>query len=297
MEEFLTSFSLFYTAESLEVRRYSFGKFVQFLQETTATKSLRDFKDLSLEDLESFKVWLSFQCLSSSTVHLVVRSVKLFLAWAHRTERSLLDVSSFDVPKAVSQSPKPPTIAVMQRLLSLPDESTPFGLRDRLVLELLYVLGLRRREASSLDLEHIDLDRETLLISGKGNEQRLLPLNPGLLRTLDAYLVNGRPKLERTGGEAALVLNQKGGRLSYACYPRHIKKYGCQLGVKLSCHQLRHACATHLLEQGMALEQVQVLLGHRDLSSTQYYAQISPSELRREYLRSHPRARMVGANG
>ena len=247
--------------------------------------------ELGEDELGMFHEWLWGSRFSPSTVAMTLRSAKLFLKWSHRSGCCLWDGGSYLVPEPRSSSPQPPTVAVMKRLLELPDCGTVRGLRDLFALELLYVLGLRRAECCALDLEALDLGAETLFVAGKNGDERLLPVGPTLERTAWRYLRVSRPQLLPAAGEKALVLGNEGQRLTFSGLAYIAKKYGARLGLRLSPHHYRHACATHLVEAGMELEQIQRLLGHRRIDSTERYAKILGREVRREFVRSHPRAR------
>ncbi|MFA5508636.1 MAG: tyrosine-type recombinase/integrase [Vulcanimicrobiota bacterium] len=177
----------------------------------------------------------------------------------------------------------------MKRLLELPNRSTVLGLRDQFVLELLYSLGPRRSECSALNLSDLDLDQQTLRVVGKGGDERLLPVSPSLELCAQDYLCNSRPELVADTAEQALFLNQRKQRLSDQSVNLIVRKYGLKLGLNLSAHQLRHACATHLVEAGMELEHIQQILGHANLDSTRRYAQVSQRQLEREFRRCWPR--------
>jgi site-specific recombinase XerD len=183
-----------------------------------------------------------------------------------------------------------PSIAVMKRLLSLPDLSQPVGCRDRLILELLYVLGLRRRECEALDLDDIDFDGVAPRVHGKGGNERRLPLSAGFLQTLMLYLEVARPALACSGETALLVRVTDGRRLPHGCLYNVIIGYGKRMGLSIHPHQLRHACATHLLEAGMDVHLISELLGHKDLASTKRYTRVSRRKLHSEFRRCHPRA-------
>ncbi|MFA5507129.1 MAG: tyrosine-type recombinase/integrase [Vulcanimicrobiota bacterium] len=275
-----------YAKATLTAYRAGLSRFQAYAAEV----GVESAADLTDEVLLAFHAHLMGFALSESTVNLAIRSVKLFLKWGHGQSLCLWDGSSYHMKEPQSKAPEPPTVAVMQRLLELPNRQTPEGLRDLFCLELLYNLGLRRTEAVSLDLESLDLNEETLFVVGKNSDERLLPVGPTLKETALAYLFNGRPSLWPAPEEKALLLNDEGERLPPEALRYIVLKYGQMLDLKLSTHQLRHACATHLVEAGMELTDVQRLLGHRDLNSAKHYAQISQREMEREFHRVHPRS-------
>ena len=220
-----------------------------------------------------------------------IHSARRFLLWAYEAGETLHDLSDFPLPPKHSPPTLVLSVAVMGKLLSLPDCSTAVGQRDQALLELLYVLGLRCRECAQLDFDALDLGQASLRVTGKGGHERLLPVSPRLLATLERYLQDGRRKLSRQGSGPALLLSYKGGaRLSKSSIGSRVRKYGRQLGLEIRPHLFRHACATHLFEAGMELALISRLLGHESSESTRRYTRVSPRELRREFRRCHPRA-------
>jgi site-specific recombinase XerD len=275
-----------YAQSSLDIHGSSFKRLEKFAIEY----GLGGVADLGEAQMAAFDEWLQGRKLSASTVYRTLGTVKLFLRWAYKDGRCLWDGDSYRIVNPRSRGPVPPTVAVMKRILELPDGRTPEGLRDLFALELLYVLGLRRHECCALDLGSLDLGAETLFVVGKGGDERLLPVGPKLKETASRYLGQARSTLLPASGEKALFLGDAGQRLTLEALGYIVKKYGAELGLVLSPHRLRHACATHLVEAGMELAQVQRLLGHRRIDSTERYAQVPGREVHREFLRSHPRA-------
>ncbi len=288
VEAYLVAVEHRYAASSLLIWKAGLARFEVFCAE----RGVSAVAEVDEGCLESFHGWLLGTRLSESTVYLALRSAKLFAQWAYRAGKTLWDPVAFRVLNPVTKIPKPPTVAVMKRLLELPSLETPEGIRDLFVLELLYTLGLRKAECCSLELSALDLEAETLFVRGKGGDERLLPVGPTLGETAWRYLRRGRPGLLPGAGEKALMLGDEGQRLTLSGLFYIAIKYSGQLGLRIPPHHFRHACATHLVEAGMEITQVQRFLGHRQLDSTKRYAQISEREMRREFLRSHPRARL-----
>jgi integrase/recombinase XerD len=175
--------------------------------------------------------------------------------------------------------------------MSVPDW-TVYGRRDRALLELLYGTGLRMSECQRLDLMDVDLAQGILLVrNGKGRKDRLLPI-PGEARaTLERYLQESRPELERTYHEPAVFLSRYGRRLSGVALRLLVRTHGRAIGVKASCHVLRHSCATHLLAGGANVREIQKLLGHQDLTTTALYTKVDVRDLARMIRTCHPRER------
>jgi integrase/recombinase XerD len=286
VEAYLAAVAPRYARTSLIIWRAGLERFQRYATEYGITT----VAEVDEACLQAFHGWLLGFTLSESTVYMAMRSIKLFVQWSYQTGRTLWDSGSYKLFNPSSKVPQPPTVAVMKRLLELPNLGTPEGVRDLFALELLYVLGLRRAECCGLDLERIDLGAETLFVKGKGGDERLLPLSPKLKDTAWLYLRKGRPGLLPGVNEKALLLGDEGQRLTLSGLFYIAIKYSGQLGLRVTPHHIRHACATHLVEAGMELDQVQRLLGHRQLDSTKRYAQILGREMRREFVRSHPRA-------
>jgi integrase/recombinase XerD len=176
-------------------------------------------------------------------------------------------------------------------LLAAPDVSTAQGLRDRAMLETLYASGLRVSELVRLETERADLEGGTLLVVGKGNKERLVPLGRDARRWIGRYLREARPGLDRARSEF-LFLTRRGGPMTRQRFWQLIERYARIAGIRshASPHVLRHSFATHMLEHGADLRSVQMLLGHADIATTQIYTHISRARLRQVYDEFHPRA-------
>ena len=230
--------------------------------------------------------------VSASYVYRAMMVPKIFLVWAHEAGLMLLDFSAYRLERPTKKVVVVPSVDQVALLLEAPDADTPEGLRDRLILEFFYTLGVRRRECHSLSISNLDLGAATVLVAGKGYRERLLPLSPRLVELLTRYLWNARLKLRPHPDETALwVSPQTGRRLGYS-YLHHLVVDLCaELGLSMRPHLLRHACATHLLEAGADIDVIQTLLGHKRAESTAIYAKVKPLELRTEFARCHPRAK------
>ena len=200
-------------------------------------------------------------------------------------------------PAPARRLPKAITVPQVEALLAAPDASTPLGLRDRALLELLYGTGARISEAVGLDVDDLeDLDGPVGLVKldGKGGKQRLVPVGSYAGRAVGAYLVRGRPALAGAGsGAPGLFLNARGGRLSRQSAWTVLRAAASSAGltVDVSPHTLRHSFATHLLDGGADVRVVQELLGHASVTTTQVYTLVTVERLREVYATAHPRAR------
>ncbi|MGB9629444.1 MAG: tyrosine-type recombinase/integrase, partial [Thermodesulfobacteriota bacterium] len=160
-------------------------------------------------------------------------------------------------------------------------------LRDRAILELLYSSGLRVGELVGLNFNQLDLDLGIVRVMGKGRKERIVPVGGKAIASLKAYLGERREVL----GGSPLFVNAKGGRLTARSVGRLIKNYSKRCGIhrKVSPHSLRHTFATHLLDAGADLREIQEMLGHASLSTTQRYIHLSLGKLMEVYDRTHPR--------
>ena len=177
-------------------------------------------------------------------------------------------------------------------LLGAVDPSTPTGSRDAALLELLYGSGARVGEVCGLDVGAVDLPQRLVRLHGKGGRQRLVPLGEPAVDAVRVYLDVGRPALHGAGACDALLLNQRGERLGVRDARTVVQRAARHAGLgNVTPHTLRHSFATHLLEGGADLRQVQELLGHASLATTQRYTHLSRGRLREIHTAAHPRAR------
>jgi integrase/recombinase XerD len=227
------------------------------------------------------------------TVDQGLRVVRSFFRWAMTAQLVLVDPTRHWTLPRVNTLPAPVlSLDDVARLLDVPSPTTASGLRDRAILEMFYSTGVRRAECGHLDLHDVELATQTLWVrSGKGAKDRCLPMGSTLTAALSEYLSHGRPHLVHTPHEPALFLDRYGQRLSDQRYNQMVRQMGREVGLQVTPHQLRHACATHLLEGGADLLHVQRLLGHEYLASTELYTHLSPLDVKRMHRRAHPRAR------
>jgi integrase/recombinase XerC len=198
-------------------------------------------------------------------------------------------------PKLPKKLPRVPTIEEMNFVLDgkMP-ETAAFPERDRLMLELLYGCGMRNSELTGINLDDIRLSAEAILIRGKGKKERYVPFGDSVKSALPAYLQVRQTLLsEKRKNSNALLINQRGGRLTTRSVGRIIKKIAVSKGLSpdVHPHTLRHAFGTHMLEEGADLRAIQELLGHERLATTQRYTQLSMKHVLQVYDRTHPRAK------
>lgn len=195
-------------------------------------------------------------------------------------------------PAAGRKLPKILGVEAMVRLICAPDTSTPFGQRDRAILETLYGGGLRVGELCGLDLSDLNLAAGEVRVMGKGAKERVVLVGPKAADAIAAYIRAGRRRLIRDDHQPALFLSRSGGRLGTNAVRNLLAKYLTAVSASsaVTPHVLRHSFATHMLENGADLRAVQELLGHVDLSSTQIYTHLGTARLKQVHAKSHPRA-------
>ena len=165
------------------------------------------------------------------------------------------------------------------------------ALRDRAIVEVLYAGGVRVSELTGLGVQDLSLPEGRMLVRGKGDKERLVPLGRMAIEALEAYLTRGRPSLARRPGEGRLFLSVRGAALTRQWVWQLVKR----LDIRASPHVLRHSCATHMVENGADLRTVQTLLGHADISTTQVYTHLALGRLKAVHRAHHPRATRLGA--
>jgi integrase/recombinase XerD len=253
----------------------------------TAVEALRR------EDLEAFVRQLMSSGLAPRSVARAVACVRgfyRFVAIERKQDSSPAD--ELRPPRAWAALPKFLSLDEVDRLLAQPDTSTPRGLRDKALIELLYATGLRVSELVALRAGDLNLDEGYLTCIGKGDKQRMVPLGQEAAGSVRTYIRQGRPQLVRKRTSPWLFVNARdGGALSRVGFWKVLKEYGVKAGISrdLSPHMLRHSFATHLLERGADLRMIQAMLGHADLSTTQIYTHVLEARLRAVYDKFHPR--------
>ncbi len=176
------------------------------------------------------------------------------------------------------------------QLLALPDTQTLSGFRDRTMLEVLYSTGLRREELANLRLDDVDVDGGYVFVrEGKGGKDRVVPLGASVCDRVRSYLVDIRPCWPGVGTDPHLFLNRWGRGMTPNAVGAMVHKYAAKLAKPVGTHTLRHACATHMLRNGAPVRQLQEMLGHASLETTQLYTRVSINDLQAMHARFHPR--------
>ena len=219
--------------------------------------------------------------------------LRQFYGWLFRTGKRQDDPCALiENPKIGRGLPKALSETQVEALLDVADTSTPLGLRDQAMLELMYATGLRVSELVGLELAGLNLNQGVVRVVGKGNKERLVPLGEEAEACLKRYLTEARPLLLAGASCPQLFVTNRKAGLTRQAFWHAIRRHAANAGISgaISPHMLRHSFATHLLNHGADLRVVQLLLGHSDLSTTQIYTHIARESLKALHARHHPRA-------
>ncbi len=256
-------------------------------------KSNLELDQVRHEHVRKFLETLYRHDLSARSVARHLAALRHFFQFLVKEGRLKADPArEVEAPHISHSLPKFLNVEEVEALLSQPDASSPQGLRDRAMLELLYATGMRVSELLSVRWEDFEPNLGIVRCLGKGNKERLIPVGKSALRAVEAYLRHGRSALVKRRELPYLFLNQRGGQLSRVGFWKILGAYGRQAGilVSLTPHMVRHSFATHLLERGADLRSIQTMLGHSDISTTQIYTHVLKERLRQVYQTHHPRA-------
>jgi integrase/recombinase XerD len=286
-----------YSEAHLQQSAYVLGMLTAFLDE----RDVRDAASVSEAHLACFARKLAGRDGKSGAFRAASQAaylgrVKSFFAFLERNGKILRNPAlELALPKEERLPRGVLSVAEARRLVNAADRFTVMGQRDSAVLELLYGTGIRLGECMRLDTTDVELSQGELLVrDGKGRQDRKVPLSGEAARALDLYLRCSRPVLLRDVRERALVLNEHGRRITRMGLYLLVRRYGALAGIKSRVfpHGLRHTYATHLLRGGAGIREVQELLGHKQLRTTEIYTRVDTSDLRQVIARCHPRERV-----
>jgi len=255
----------------------------------------RRLEGLSISDLSGYPAWLTQQELAPASISRHVVSLKVFFRYLQL--ESVLSENQAELLGTQKLWQRVPSVLSpdeIDALLTAPRPPHPWPRRDRAMLEMLYATGCRVSELSMLKLRDLHLDERYCLCHGKGDKQRVVPLGKKAVAAVESYLQHERPKLAARNASPSmfLLLSTRGARLRRERIWELIKRYAKQAGCSpdLSPHSLRHSFATHLLAGGADLRQVQEMLGHASIATTQIYTHVDHSRLKKVHAAFHPRA-------
>jgi integrase/recombinase XerD len=215
-----------------------------------------------------------------------VRGLHKFLLLERATSKN--PTSTVEAPRGFLPLPHFLNIEEVDRLLAAPDITTPVGLRDRAMIEVLYATGIRVSELTGLRVDGMNLELGFVRCFGKGSKERIVPIGESACHAVAAYLKNGRAE----HASEILFLTSRGAAMSRFDFWEILKRYAAKAEIRknISPHVLRHSFATHLLDRGADLRAVQMMLGHENISTTQIYTHVIRERLKQIYKSYHPRA-------
>lgn len=299
MHTYLNDFQTFLTVER-DTSPHTIRNYLSDLQQFfTFVKAYRGAdlhhpEQIDIADIRAFLQQQHQQGAQYTTMARKLASLRSFLAFLQRRGHLEANVAQrVHMPKVRRPLPNVLPIDQVFTLLDTPNTTpSPHLRRDQAILELLYATGIRVSELSTLNMADINFEAQTIRIQGKGKRERQVFFGQTATRTLTAYLAQRRQQATLRD-DAPLFLNHRGNRLSVRGLRLVVKKHSQRTGISpnTSPHTLRHAFATHLLDNGADLRSIQELLGHQRLSTTQKYTHVSTAHLMSVYDKAHPRAR------
>ena len=272
---------------TLESYKNDLNKFRNFLEKNN--KSVLKADHFLILSFLSFLLDKGF---SSKTVSRNISSLKSFFKYLISVEHIKINpMLNIDAPKSGLFLPTTLTVEETQQILDAPNELRPIEMRDKAMLYTLYATGMRISELISLNMHNVDLTRGSVQVIGKGGKERLIPLTNDAIAMIKKYLSNARDKLSKGKDHNNIFVSTHGKQISRHSFWHRIKAYLKKVDVKKEVHQhtLRHAFATHMLNNGADLRSVQLLLGHSDLATTQIYTHVAQAEVKNLHKKHHPR--------
>jgi len=283
-----------YSKDTIRARKIALKRFIAWCEE----RALRDPKEITKPILERYQRHLFYyrkgngRPMTLGSQFGCLAPLKTFFKWLARENHILYNpASELTLPKLPKHLPRLIlSIQEVEAILREAEPSNPSGLRDRAMLETLYSTGLRRMELPGLALYDVDLTRRLVMVrEGKGRRDRVVPIGERAAAWVDKYLQEARPRL-LVGDAEALFLTDYGEPMTPEYVADRVRRYLHFAGIDKpgATHLLRHACATHMLENGADTRFIQVLLGHASIATTQIYTHVSIDKLKEIHDATHP---------
>lgn len=288
--------SMNYSKRTIEHRAYSGRRFIAWCDQRGLTRP----HDITRPILERYRQHLYHYrkdngaplTVISQTTHLA--QLKALFKWLARENHILHNpASELEMPRTGRRLPKHLlTVEEIERILNQTHVHGTIGVRDRAIMEALYSTGVRRFELAELKLQDLDFEAGTVMIKGKGDRDRLIPIGERALRWVRKYLDDVRPGLVLKPDEGTLFLTEYGEAFRKSRLTDLVRKYILAAGIDKpgSCHLFRHTMATHMLENGADIRFIQAILGHANLSTTEIYTHVSIKKLKEVHAATHPAA-------
>ena len=295
MDDLLDSFLSYLVVEkglsenTLESYGRDLKKFLLFIK----SRGITSAREVKYGDILDFMTRSREEGLNATTIVRSMVSVKQFFKYL-LSEKVLSEdpTAHIKTPKMKKAIPGVISLDDVESILGAPDESTPEGLRDAAMLEILYATGIRVSELIGLKLNDVNFELGFVVVYGKGSKERVVPIGDKAREKLLSYLRDSRPSLLKGREAKALFVTRRGAGMTRQGFWKIIKAQALKAGVtkKISPHTLRHSFATHLLERGADLRTIQVMLGHSDISTTQIYTHVESERLKEIHKKYHPRS-------
>lgn len=284
--------------QTASIRKTALAYFIRWCD----ARSIRDLRGITREVLEQYQSHLfnyrkaNGRPLALSTQVTRLNPLKAFCKWLARTRLTVFNpAAELIIPRIPRRLPgRVLTVSEVDQIMLEPDLTLPSGVRDRAILEVLYSTGVRRMELVHIGLRDVLPEQNTLFVrSGKGGRDRVVPLGGRARSWVERYVREVRGQLTPPGVENALFLTDYGEPFRKNRLGDLVKRYIAKAHIPVpgACHPFRHACATHMLENGADIRYIQALLGHADLSTTQIYTHVSIEKLREVHAATHPAGR------
>jgi integrase/recombinase XerD len=277
------------SANTIEAYSRDLSEFRRYM----ATQEVQTLRAAGSRHLVGFLTTLRDRGLSARSQARLLTTLRRFYRFLEREEAlpGSNPTSHLLLPKIGRRLPQVPSRQQVDAVLDRPDGTTPTGVRDHAMLELLYATGLRVSELVHLEVKQLYLEAGFVRVRGKGGRERVVPLGSSAKDKLQQYLATARPQLLKGRTSSYLFLTRAAKPLSRQTFWRLLKDYALQSpeGGKFYPHAMRHAFATHLLDGGADLRAVQAMLGHVDIATTQIYTHLTNERLREVHKKFHPR--------
>lgn len=271
----------------------AYGHDLRQFAELLSSKKMDEVELIREQHVLAFMVWLyKEQGLKSESVARHLVTVRGLFQFLFREKIILVDPTQhIEFPKGWKRIPHFLNLQQIDALLAQPDQSTPQGIRDHAMFQLMYAAGLRISELVSLKVDGLNLETGYVVPYGKGSKERIVPIGIEAIKAIRKYLEEVRPGQQKTLDDS-VFLSRLGKNMSRQAFWNLVKRYAWTAGIKINVtpHMLRHSFATHLLENGADLRSIQTMLGHVDISTTEIYTHVSKKRLKELYDKYHPRS-------
>lgn len=295
MDALLDSFLTYLAVEKglSENTLESYGRDVRKFSDFVKKNDIKSVEEIKYNNILDFLSYSKEQGLTATTIVRSIVSVKQFFKYL-RLEKILKEdpTAHIRTPRMKKSIPGVISLDEVERMLAAPDESSPEGLRDSAMLEVLYATGIRVSELIGLKLNDVNFEHGFVVVYGKGSKERIVPMGDKAKNKLLDYLRDSRPALLKSREAKALFVTRRGKGMTRQGFWKIIKNHALKAGIqkKISPHTLRHSFATHLLERGADLRTIQIMLGHSDISTTQIYTHVESERLKEIHKKYHPRS-------